>query len=243
MQNGCLVIVKECFQTVNSKKWHITDQCGDWSKSSWGQRRFLRSISVCCRQLLRNCVFRSHLKIDLSISKAKRQPWQSGFIVCSCVYLPSTSKKHSSHWRSTSAVFEKRKKKKKNRSRNCCDSCQQLSAPSEMMKNWLRSAGEGSRRNTSHCISTPAPNVSESRNLRNMCPQFMQAEGYSGHPFQPINIPLFRIVLLNAHCSLARKISMAPLSIMLQWEMLNLKTDKWIRQKECIMTAGSSSND
>lgn len=139
--------------------------------------------------------------------------------------------------------LKKGKKRKENGSRNCCDSCQQLSAPSEMMKNWLRSAGEGSRRNTSHCISTPAPSVSESRNLRNMCPQFMQAEGYSGHPFQPINIPLFRIVLLNAHCSLAREISMTPLSIMLQWEMLNLKTDKWIHQKECIMTAGSSSND
>lgn len=35
----------------------------------------------------------------------------------------------------------------------------QLSAPSEVMKNWLRSAGEGSRRYTSHSISTPGPHL------------------------------------------------------------------------------------
>lgn len=148
-------------------------------------------------------------------------------------YLPSTSKKHSSHWRSKSAVLGKRKKKKRKTGQETVVIPASSLVPHQ--KWW--------KIDCVHCISTPAPSVSESRNLRNMCPQFMQAEGYSGHPFQPINIPLFRIVLLNAHCSLAREISLTPLSIMLQWEVLNLKTDKWIRQKECIMTAGSSSND
>lgn len=164
--------------------------------------------------------------------QTKHQPWQSGFIVCSFFTCLAPLKNTAATGGQSQQFWEKEKKKRKTDQETVV-----IPASSFMPhQKWWKI-------DCAHCISTPAPSVSESRNLRNMCPQFMQAEGYSGHPFQPINIPLFRIVLLNAHCSLARKISLTPLSIMLQWEVLNLKTDKWIRQKECIMTAGSSSND
>lgn len=51
----------------------------------------------------------------------------------------------------------------------------------------------------------------------------MRAEGYISHSLEPINTPLFIIVgiALNADCSLARKISMTPVPLMLGWKTLH----------------------
>lgn len=51
----------------------------------------------------------------------------------------------------------------------------------------------------------------------------MHAEGYISHSLEPINTPLFIIVSidLNADCSLARKISMTPVPLMLGWKTLH----------------------